>query len=203
MTWDYNTQTNNLCFKNFQIQDGSVATPYEPYIEPTTTNIFLNEPLRKIGDYADYVNFKDKCVVRKTSEVFFDGSEDWNIETLISGKNFYVHISNSYGDKSKPVLCNMGLYYPEGALDNVYSCRISPSKNFNFRYADFNNLADFKNKLAEMYSNNNSLSASYILATPTEEPITCELPKLNAKTTIIEVDTSLLPGNMYGKYIKR
>jgi hypothetical protein len=43
----------------------------------------------------------------------------------------------------------------------------------------------------------------YGLSEPFEEFITIELPKLTAKTTIIEVDTSLAPSNAYGKYIKR
>ena len=43
----------------------------------------------------------------------------------------------------------------------------------------------------------------FVRSNPTEEHITCELPKLSAKTTIIEVDTSLAPSNMHGKYIKR
>ena len=32
---------------------------YEPYHEPITTNIYLDEPLRKVGDYADYIDFKN------------------------------------------------------------------------------------------------------------------------------------------------
>jgi hypothetical protein len=43
----------------------------------------------------------------------------------------------------------------------------------------------------------------YVLTTPTEEPLNIDLPKLNAKTTVIEVDTSLAPSNAYGKYIKK
>lgn len=36
--------------------------------EETTTNIYLDEPLRKIGDYADYVDFAGKKVVRNVEE---------------------------------------------------------------------------------------------------------------------------------------
>jgi len=48
-----------------QVQYGDTVTPYEPYIEPITTNVFLNEPLRKIGDYADYIDGKGGKVVRR------------------------------------------------------------------------------------------------------------------------------------------
>lgn len=90
-----------------QLMKGTENLPYEPYVEPITTNIFLNEPLRKIGDYADYVDFKSKKAIH-------------------------------------------------------YSAGVA-----------------------------------------TEETVNVDLPKLNAKTTIIEVDTSLAPSNIYGKYIKR
>lgn len=74
--------TGLACFKFFspsgtlpyeigfiQLEEGSVATEYEPYVEPTTTNIYLNEPLRKIGDYADYIDYKNKKVVRQVQEL--------------------------------------------------------------------------------------------------------------------------------------
>lgn len=54
---------NNTTIK-FQLEKGSSATEYEPYIPPVTTNIYLNEPLRKVGDYADYIDFKNQKVVR-------------------------------------------------------------------------------------------------------------------------------------------
>lgn len=58
-----------VIYSNIQIEEGTVATDYEPYVEPVTTNIYLDEPLRKIGDYADYIDFKNSKVVRKNKEV--------------------------------------------------------------------------------------------------------------------------------------
>ena len=40
---------------------------YEPYVE-STTNIYLDEPLRKIEDKADYIDFKNQKVVRYIKE---------------------------------------------------------------------------------------------------------------------------------------
>ena len=51
-------------FYNFQIEKGTVATDYEPYL---LTNIYLNEPLRKTDDYADYIDFATKKLVRKVN----------------------------------------------------------------------------------------------------------------------------------------
>lgn len=55
-------------FDTVMLVEGSVEpTSYEPYIEPT--NIYLNEPLRKIGDYADYIDFEGQKVVRNVEVV--------------------------------------------------------------------------------------------------------------------------------------
>ena len=83
-----------------QIESGSIATEYEPYVEPITTNVYLNEPLGS----GDVLNFKDKKV------------------------------SNDYGFK---------------------------------------------------------------------EAVECELPVLMAKTSIVEIGTTVAPSNMKGKYIKK
>lgn len=64
----YPVVTINSCkveVKNFQIEFGTANTDYEPYQEPVTTNIYLNEPLRKIGDCADYIDYKNQNVVRQ------------------------------------------------------------------------------------------------------------------------------------------
>lgn len=47
-----------------QLEEGRTATEYEPYHEPITTNIYLDEPLRKVGDYADYIDFENSKIVR-------------------------------------------------------------------------------------------------------------------------------------------
>lgn len=90
-------------FKDLMITVDTEYEGYEPYVEPVTTNIFLNEPLSE----DDYIDFKNKKAVHYSDEVTSD------------------------------------------------------------------------------------------------ETIDVELPKLTAKTTIIEVDTTVLPSNIQGKYIKK
>ena len=47
------------------INEGEITEKdYEPYVEPKTINIYLDEPLRKIGDYIDYIDFANRRVVR-------------------------------------------------------------------------------------------------------------------------------------------
>ena len=70
-----------------QLELGSAATEYEPYrkydipivVNDTTTHIYLDEPLRKFKDYADYIDFKRGKIVRNITAGVLDGSEGWNI----------------------------------------------------------------------------------------------------------------------------
>lgn len=67
---------NKFTVKNLQIEEGSTATDYEPYgykipvvcsatgSVSVATNIYLNEPLCKKGDYADYIDFKNQKLVK-------------------------------------------------------------------------------------------------------------------------------------------
>lgn len=55
---------NNTTIK-LQIEKGTTATAYEPYKGSITEHVYLNEPLRKVGDYADYIDFKGQKVMRQ------------------------------------------------------------------------------------------------------------------------------------------
>ncbi len=55
---------DNLTVKPLLEVGTTMPTSFEPYIAPVTTNIFLDEPLRKVGDYADYIDFEKQKVVR-------------------------------------------------------------------------------------------------------------------------------------------
>lgn len=57
--------------KNIQIEKGNTATDYEAYKEPISTSIYLNEPLRCVGDICDYIDLINKKVVRKIGRIDF------------------------------------------------------------------------------------------------------------------------------------
>ena len=52
-----------MAVEGIQVEKGNAATSYEPYTS-STQHIYLDEPLRKVGDYADYVDFENQKVVR-------------------------------------------------------------------------------------------------------------------------------------------
>jgi len=55
-------------FTNAQIEEGSVQTSYEPYM-PVISQIYLDEPLRKIGTSVDYIDFKNSKVIRNVEAI--------------------------------------------------------------------------------------------------------------------------------------
>ena len=61
----YGTAMAYSYLKNIQLEEASTENFYEPYITPVQTDIYLDEPLRKVGEYADYIDFKGQRVVRK------------------------------------------------------------------------------------------------------------------------------------------
>ena len=90
---------NNYKFK-YQLEEGSTSTSYEPYgykipitvsngTTSNTTNIYLKEPLRKVGDTADYLDLENKKVVRNIKEIVFNGTEQWLKHNNLN--NYYIN----------------------------------------------------------------------------------------------------------------
>ena len=69
--------------------------------EPITTNIYLDEPLRAIGDYKDYIDSEKQQVVRKIYHEFLDTVTTMSSEST-TYKRFLTDISK------KPFLSNAG-----------------------------------------------------------------------------------------------
>ncbi len=59
---------SNMFFKNILLE-------YD--VEPITTNIHLDEPLRKVGNYVDYIDYKNKLLVKNVGILKLIGEENW------------------------------------------------------------------------------------------------------------------------------
>lgn len=198
---------NNDYLDTMQVEINSEETNYAPYAETKLFNIYLDEPLRKIGDYADYIDFKNGKVIRNVGYTIIDGTENWGLPGgLINGYSSY----------------RLTTFFPNYPVEAFYTNYFNTRGNVyytNFRenvatsYSNSgqliinvsNDIADSKSQtttenwiswLKTKYNNGEPLSIQYQLKTPTETEIS--LPDLSVfdNYTKIEVLTYVQPSNM-------
>lgn len=193
------TVCDNLKFKP-QLELGSTATEYEPYHEANTTHIYLDEPLRKIGDYSDYIDFKNQKVVRNIKEVTFDGTENWDYRD--TDNIIYLSINNV----ASSVYCYSTHFLSEALKDTV-SPYFRPVTGILRLYQQSNNIFyssadEFKAFLENQNTAGTPLIVDYILSTPVEENVSLPTLQTFKGTTIMSVDTTVLPSNIKATYIR-
>ena len=89
---------NFIPTKDIQLEEGKVATPYEPYQEDKLT-ILSPVQLEKVGDVADRIICKDGVwgVEKNILKLIFDGSEGWMYKAYSgNGKQYYGTPDNKY-----------------------------------------------------------------------------------------------------------
>jgi len=184
---------------------GDSATSYEPYgykipvsVGEYTYNIYLDEPLRKVGEYADYIDFTTGQIVRQVKEleltsasfvynyrstkgVGFSGNEN----ILDSSYNKIAGISNredEVGKTNEETGCYMWL----GAGNNcVYWCGI-------LDYLELTTLEEFNKWLSA-----HPTYVYYVSESPIIENIDLShIP--NGTETIYSVNTDVRPTIVYG-----
>ena len=71
----YNGDTSsNTSLINVQLEKGHERTEFEPYEKSKIINIYLDEPLRKIGDNVDYIDFRKGKVFRNVEVIDSTGT---------------------------------------------------------------------------------------------------------------------------------
>lgn len=171
--------------------------------ETYTTNIYLDEPLRKIGDYVDYLDIKNKKVVRSIGSVVLDGSEGkWSLKKSVNDGYIYenstVIVSPDKRYTAITAKSNhfLGVIAQEiwtgDALDTIGVAELN-------KLRIYSNISSDANSFIQWLSTHNT-EVIYLLTTPIEETI--ELPPIltTKGTCTISVDTSIQPINMYVKY---
>lgn len=200
-------------FNNFtvypQLVKGDTVGEWEPYnkhkipvkvsndTEEIITNIYLDEPLRKVGDYEDYIDFENQKVVRKIYKVEIDGTWSWSD---YSTSNLAINLNNfAYrGIGTDSIKSNCG-----NAGASKYRFSNSNYNRIQIHYAWFGveNLDGLKAKLIEMKTNGKPFTIYYPTNQRPEETI--ELPNIPTfkGTTILSVDTTIQPSNAEVKYM--
>lgn len=195
-----------------QLEEGTTATDYEQYIGNTTYNIYLDQPLRKVGDYADYIEIKDGVVtvVRKIVEKVFDGSE--NIQVMALGPYPYTYLDLGTTGLVVDDVCLSTHHVHQSnfsyTIEGVNTFRVlnsySNSKSrIVFRFCINGEIVSdveaVKNLLAKYYNEGNAMSVYYAHATGKEEKTIIDVSDMFtlAGNTIYEFDTNIQPSDYY------
>lgn len=203
---------------NIQAEISETATEYEPYFEPTLINIYLNQPLRKVGDYADYIDYKNKKVVRNIyskvctgTEIVIYGSRAISITainpTAVADAKYLLCKSNYYSSSDWQGLYAKGYTSTnidtQGIAISGSNIRIVDMINFPNVDSDETQITAFKTWLAEQYANGTPLIIDYVLATPTEETIV--IPEISTAdgTNIFDIATTIEPSEFKLDYWKQ
>lgn len=200
-----------------QAEIGQNVTEYEPYVEPMTTNIYLDEPLKKIGDYVDYIDFENQKVVRRINKYEITGNEsNWHDRDLIYASYGIVFrntklFSDTANFDVKDAYCTNFEYGGIGNKKGVFSIAQSGT-DWQFNISD-GQLGISKDEDASVrlqkwlewlqgnYNNGTPVTVFYVLQD--EKSNNIELPNISTikGTTIIEVDTVITPSNMEVTYL--
>ena len=78
--------------QNIQLEEGTVATPYEPY-QGNKCDILLPCQLEKVGDVSDRLYYDDVekawCIEKNIGEVVLNGSENWRFHSTKPNTSFF------------------------------------------------------------------------------------------------------------------
>ena len=192
---------------NIQVIEGAYTAdtmpPYEPYHKPITTHIYLNEPLRKVGDYADYIDFKKGTVVRNVVEL-----------NLLSKQAVELYTYNGTAGIRTNAVLRGNMRRMSGACNRVETGNIGECYGTNSMWLGVGNpfiywigildilglstLNEFKE-----WIDNNPTHIYYGFKSSAEEEI--ELPKFLTQkgSNIITVATEIEPSNIQVKYIEK
>ena len=197
---------------------------YEPYVGETK-HIYLDEPLRKVGDYADYIDFKNQKVVRNILK------QSLNAYVIYKKLNNVIRISGWLGRDIKHK-------YDSHILSTIFNYKLGWSEDIEIIFHHTDNYYNFYwsvywSRLGLAYDGTNvyrtddtsqtpltdseiitianewlsTLSDKdkeiyVILDTSIDDPISLPTLKTVKGTSVISVDTSVEPSNIKAKYVK-
>lgn len=168
-----------------------------------TQTIYLDEPLRKIGDYADTVN-QDGTVTRKIAKLTFDGTEPW---TYTGGMNKLTFDNSAYVvpkylreleliavcSHYKPVTNQVQASINNGELTFLVSS--SGTNNMYIRDTNYADADEFKAFLAAQAQANTPVCVWYIRATDATETETAPTLTPSKGSNTLTVGTTLQPSD--------
>lgn len=168
---------NNLVLPYMICRNENDLYLYTPYQGQQLLNYTLQNPLYKIGDVYDYIDFNRGKIVRNIGVITFDGSDDegWMISDTQYTNNirFYTSILSDWSiHLNLLLLCNKFPYIKN--LQGNDLTGISYTNTLDIQLDKSLLLTQNENGF-KAWLNKNPITVVYQLATPTEEDIPAEL----------------------------
>ena len=113
--------------QQFQIEEGTVATPYEPYKEDKLT-ILSPTPLEKVGDIADRIICKDGVwgIEKNIGEVVLNDEENWS----------YRHSNDAFYFYQVKLPFNTKNQYDNKLITNKYIAEVDWGKQYEYCFVN-------------------------------------------------------------------
>lgn len=198
------TSTTVYDFTNckIQIEENTTKTSYQSYQDSITPKIYLKEPLRKDGNYTDYIDFETKKVYRNIIKAVLDGTGTYTNadNSLTNTYRVSKAFSNSRG--VNPVICDKLKPITSGTSSNdTENIQFSGTSVYIRIKRDRLNSEDVTG--VKEYLALNPITFYYVLNSSSIKEETIELPdiQLHKGTNIIEIDTTIQPSNMEVTYL--
>lgn len=164
----------------FYTNDGTGSFVTGKKLVEITKNIYLDEPLKKLNN-SDYLDYKNKKVVKYSIQKVFTGDENWGIyfgQYYISLPIYYAGSPNAicshfkFNSSAYAAGTELGSFYFNGGGVNY-----NWNGNVTFNYDDSGtDLAGFKTFLRTQYEQGTPVTLVYSLINPIEETI--EIPEI-------------------------
>lgn len=206
---------------NVMIEQGSTATEYEPYYphitiksENENENIktFINmtghEPLRKIGDVADYIDYKQGCIIRNINKRILGGTENW-IKGGSGGSNvccYFATLNNKKLGYQTSICTHFNNINKAWSINtpNIYSDHTSYGRIYVSTLKIIRTAEEWKQWLAEQKEVGTPVVLYYQFETPVVEPITLPQVKTAEYTNEISAyDENISASNIELQYYQK
>lgn len=209
-SFQFNVAVTNAVVSEIMLNTGSTAMDFEPYgcklpvqCGGVVTPVYTAEPLRKIGDYADYKS--ESAEYRIIATKIYDGTEiSWHTA------NGFMYDDDIQPDYLRATGITLVCSHYK-SINNVSGgsevgdgeCgfyRLSGVQRLYIRDNNYTTVVTFKQYLAEQYAAGTPVTVWYVLATPTTESIEAPEIPTTAGSNTFDVDTTLKPSKVYIKY---
>ncbi|MEG0872976.1 MAG: hypothetical protein RSD14_03090 [Clostridia bacterium] len=194
--------------KWLKIEEGDKATPYNE--SKVTIELIGHEPLRKVLNVADYIDYENSRIVRNIKEMKFDGSNDEKIEFNYRYSNdefkcFCILLSEPYLVDNNAInsISSNFIFKPNIWDLNETGFAVQSSKKNGFNVLWFkvpNNIATNLNEI-KTYLSRNPLTLLYQLEKPIYEPISPLSISTFEGLTTLEVSDNVPASKISVKYL--